>query len=81
MDNFYKALTENRERIQKLRSKELEKQRVKAKREKIESRILTILIMFFVVMATVLLIISYNKDMKSCQSAGNTKQYCERGLK
>ena len=84
MNKFNEVLKIRREEVRQQRSRALEMQRKRLKKQQRIENIITCTTLIFVVIITILLVISYiklnDKDMKNCINAGHSKQYCEKGF-
>lgn len=85
MKKFDEVLAKRRQEVRQQRSRALMMQRKRMKKAQRIENTLNIVTLLLVLGLTAILVMLYikidDKDMKSCISAGNSKQYCERGLR
>lgn len=84
MNKFEEALKTRREEVKQHRSRALEMQRKRMKKEQRIENIINGITLALVIGLTILLVMIYiklnNEDINNCINAGNTKQYCESGF-
>lgn len=84
MKKFDEVLKARREEVRQHRSRALEMQRKRMKKEKRIENIINGITLALIIGLTILLIMTYIKlnerDMNNCINAGHTKQYCESGM-
>lgn len=79
MNKFDKALEIRRKEVREQRSRALEQQRLRAKKEQRKDIIMCVI---FIILMIILIAISMKLGQKSindCINAGHSKAYCERG--
>ena len=78
------AFRESREKTRERRSRALEQQRLRAKKEKRIETIMTFSIIGFILAVTLMILTMYSrlteKDINNCINAGHTRTYCEKGV-
>lgn len=85
MKKFDEVLAKRRQEVRQQRSRALMMQRKRIKKAQRIENALNIATLLLVLGLTAILVMLYikidDKDMKNCISAGNSKQYCERGIR